>query len=115
LIPGFDGALFSQEWRDALWARFYMAAPRRQRRSVERFHYDGHDQLRRHLQDFIDAYNFGRRLKTLKGLTPYEFICKRWTSEPDLFIIDPIHQILGLNTGSADPAKGTIKARSRGW
>jgi hypothetical protein len=21
----------------------------------------------------------GRRLKTLKGLTPYEFICKRWT------------------------------------
>ncbi len=38
--------------------------------SVKRFHYDGHDQLRRHLQDFIDAYNFGRRLKTLKGLTP---------------------------------------------
>ncbi len=44
--------------------------------TVKRFHYDDHDQLRRHRQDFIDAYNFGRRLKTLKGLTPYEFICK---------------------------------------
>jgi len=31
------------------------------------------------LADFISAYNFGRRLKTLKGLTPYEFICKQWT------------------------------------
>ncbi|EAQ37614.1 integrase, catalytic region [Nitrobacter sp. Nb-311A] len=50
--------------------------------TVKRFHYDSHDQLRRHLQDFIDADNFGRRLKTLKGLTPYEFICKQWTSEP---------------------------------
>jgi transposase InsO family protein len=65
--------------------------------TVKRFHYDDHDQLRRHLHDFIEAYNFGRRLKTLKGLTPYEFICKQWTSEPDRFIIDPIHQMLGLN------------------
>jgi len=65
--------------------------------TVKRFHYDSHDQMRRHLRDFIDAYNFGRRLKTLKGLTPYEFICKRWTSEPDRFIIDPIHQMPGLN------------------
>jgi hypothetical protein len=48
--------------------------------------------LRRHLQDFIDAYPFGRRLKTLKDLTPYEFICKIWISEPDRFIIDPIHR-----------------------
>jgi hypothetical protein len=37
LIPGFDGALFSIEWKDALWARFSTAAPRRQRRSVERY------------------------------------------------------------------------------
>ena len=66
--------------------------------TVKRFHYDDHDQLRRHLQDFIDAYNFGRRLKTLKGLTPYEYICKQWTIEPERFTIDPIHQMPGLNT-----------------
>jgi len=65
--------------------------------TVKRYHYDSHDQLRQHLQDFIDAYNFGRRLKTLKGLTPYEYICKCWTSEPDRFILDPIHQMPGLN------------------
>lgn len=65
--------------------------------TVKRFHYDTHDQLCRHVQDFIEAYNSGRRLKTLKDLTPYEFIYKRWTSEPDRFIIDPIHQMPGLN------------------
>jgi transposase InsO family protein len=66
--------------------------------TVKRFHYEDHEQLRRHLDDFIAAYNFGRRLKTLKGLTPYEFICKCWTSEPDRFAVDPTHQMPGLNT-----------------
>ena len=64
--------------------------------TVKRFHYDDHAQLRRHLVDFMDAYNFGRRLKTLKGLTPYEFICKCWTSEPERFILNPLHQMPGL-------------------
>jgi hypothetical protein len=31
LIPRFDGALFSGEWKDALWDRFFTAAPQRQR------------------------------------------------------------------------------------
>jgi len=66
--------------------------------TVKRFHYDDNDQLRRHLAEFVAAYNFGRRLKTLKGLTPYEFICKRWTSEPDRFILNPLQQMPGLNS-----------------
>ena len=66
--------------------------------TVKRFHYDDHNQLRRHLAHFIDAYNFGRRLKTLRGLTPYGFIVKCWTSEPERFTLDPIHQMPGLNT-----------------
>jgi transposase InsO family protein len=65
--------------------------------TVKRFHYDDHDQLRAHLADFIAAYNFDRRLKTLKGLTPYEFICKCWTKERDRFRLNPIHQMPGLN------------------
>ena len=28
LIPRFDGAILSQEWKEALWARFAMEAPR---------------------------------------------------------------------------------------
>lgn len=66
---------------------------------VERFRYDDRSPLRRHLQGFINACNVGRRLKTLRGLTPCEFLCKRWTSEPELFIIDPTRQMPGLNTG----------------
>ena len=66
--------------------------------TVRRYHYDSHDQLRQHLHDFIDAYNFARRLKALGGLTPYEYCCRCWTSEPDRFIISPIHQMPGLNT-----------------
>ncbi len=65
--------------------------------TVKRFHYETHDQLRSHLADFIGAYNFGRRLKTLKGLTPYEAICKTWTSDPGRFTLDPLHQMAGLN------------------
>jgi hypothetical protein len=50
--------------------------------TVKRFHYDSHDQLRQHLADFVAACNFARRLKTLRGLTPYEAICKAWVDEP---------------------------------
>ena len=38
--------------------------------TVRRYHYDTHAQLRRHLANFVNAYNYARRLKTLKGLTP---------------------------------------------
>jgi transposase InsO family protein len=68
--------------------------------TVRRYHYDSHDQLRQHLSDFVTVYNFARRLKTLKGLTPYEFICKRWTLEPERFRLNPLHQMPGLNTYS---------------
>jgi len=34
----------------------------------------------------------------LRGLTPYEYICKTWTTEPKRFKINPIHQFPGLNT-----------------
>jgi len=69
-----------------------------QEATVQRYHYDSHAQLRTHLVDFLAAYNFAKRLKTLGGLTIYEFICKSWQNEPDRFILDPTHQIPGLNT-----------------
>ncbi len=66
--------------------------------TVKRFHYESHDQLRTHLDAFMAAYNFARRPKTLSGLTPYEYIAEIWTSEANRFIVDPIHQMPGLNT-----------------
>jgi transposase InsO family protein len=65
--------------------------------TVRRYHYDSHEGLRRHLQLFLDAYNYARRLKTLRGLTPYEFICNTWTKEPARFRLDPIHLTPGPN------------------
>jgi hypothetical protein len=65
--------------------------------TVKRFYYDSHDHLRQHLADFVSAYNFGRGLKSLKGLTPYEFVCKCWTKEPGRFTLDPTHQFPVLN------------------
>ena len=66
--------------------------------TVRRFHYGSHEQLRLHLADFLAAYNFGRRLKTLRGLTPFEVICKTWTEEPHRFKSNPLHQSPGPNT-----------------
>ena len=65
--------------------------------TVKRYFYETHEQLRTHLRDFVDAYNFARRLKTLKGLTPYEFVCKAWTSQPQQFKLNPLQQMPGLN------------------
>ncbi len=65
--------------------------------TVKRHFYETHDQLRANLQNFVDAYNFARRLKTLKGLTPYEFVCKAWTSEPQRLKLNPLQQMPGLN------------------
>ena len=66
--------------------------------TVKRYHYDGHDQLRAHIGGFVSAYNYARRLKTLKGLTPYEYICKIWTSEPQRFNVNPNHHTTGPYT-----------------
>jgi hypothetical protein len=65
--------------------------------TVKRFYYEAHDELRVHLADFVTAYNFAKRLKTLKGLTPYEYICKLWTNEPERFTLNPLQQMPGLN------------------
>jgi len=65
--------------------------------TVKRYHYTSHDQLKEHLHTFLMAYNFAKRLKTLKGLTPYEEIIKWWQKEPDRFKLKPLHQTPGLN------------------
>ena len=66
--------------------------------TVQRYHYESHDQLRRHLADFLAAYNFAKRLKTLSGLTPHEYICKTWLEDPSRFRADPIHHTPELYT-----------------
>ena len=65
--------------------------------TVRRFYYDTHESLRTHVATFLDAYNFAKRLKSLRGLTPFERICQLWTEQPERFRLNPIHHMAGLN------------------
>jgi transposase InsO family protein len=65
--------------------------------TVKPYDYQTHQHLKEHLQAFLMAYNFAKRLKTLRGLTPYEYICHCWSKEPERFTMNPYHHTLGLN------------------
>src|SRR5262249_6337484 len=66
--------------------------------TVRRYHYDTHQHLREHREVFLNVYIFAKRLKALKGLTPYEHICIVWAAQPSRFRYDPLHLTSGLNT-----------------
>jgi hypothetical protein len=63
----------------------------------KRYDYETHQPLKDHLYNFLNAYNFAKRLKTLQGLTPDEYIVTCWQKEPERFRSDPCHHTLGLN------------------
>ena len=50
--------------------------------TVYSYFYDTHAQLKEHLEAFVQAHNFARRLKALQGRSPYEFICDQWDKKP---------------------------------
>lgn len=66
--------------------------------TVKRYHYETHEQLKRHLHTFLMAYNLARRLKTLRGLTPYAYVCREWQKAPERFRLNPFYHTVGLNT-----------------
>lgn len=65
--------------------------------TVKKYHYETHEQLKRHLYDFLNAYNFAKRLKAIQGLTPYEYIQKMSILQPNPFAILTNHLTAGLN------------------
>lgn len=66
--------------------------------TVKTFTYATGDKLKSHLHDFLMAYNFAKRLKSLKGKTPWQFIMEQWTISPHYFTINPSQFIAGLNS-----------------
>ena len=65
--------------------------------TVNSFHYASHDELKQHLHAYLMAYNFAKRLKAIKGKTPWQFILNQWTIHPEYFILDPNQFLVGLN------------------
>jgi hypothetical protein len=65
---------------------------------VLRYHYQTTEQLNEHLQAFLLAYHHAKRLKTLRGLTPHEFVCAQHQKNPAIFTRDPTQLTLALYT-----------------
>ena len=65
--------------------------------TVKKYHYISHNKLKEHLHSFLMAYNHAKRLKAIKGKTPYEFIIDVFTKEHKLFRINPYQNNVGLN------------------
>jgi hypothetical protein len=40
---------------------------------------------------FVEAYRYGRRLKSLFGRTLFDFVCRTWAKRHDRFRLDPAH------------------------
>ncbi|CUW42937.1 transposase [Brucella vulpis] len=66
--------------------------------TVKSFHYSSINEMRRHVRDWLTAYNFAKQLKALKFKTPYEAIHELWKSKPEAFIVKPHHHMMGPNT-----------------
>lgn len=66
--------------------------------TVNTFTYASHEELKQHLHAYLMTYNFAKRLKRLKGQTPWQFILQSWTINPQYFIVNPNHFLLGLNS-----------------
>ena len=64
--------------------------------TIRRYHYRNETELNTHLQSFLRAYNGGKRLKKLRGKTPYEFVCAEYAQNPGIFIRSPTHDLPGL-------------------
>jgi hypothetical protein len=64
--------------------------------TVKRFYYETQNDFRQHL-NFVNAYNFARRLKTRKRPTPCEYLCGLWTKEAQRFQLNPTRLTGGPN------------------
>ena len=65
--------------------------------TVKSFYYSTHAQLKEHLHAYLMAYNFAKRLKSIKSKTPWQFILNQWTNHPQYFILNPNLFSVGLN------------------
>ena len=59
--------------------------------TVKSFFYASHEQLQKHLAAYLMAYNLAKRLKALKGRTPWQFIQAQWAKDPTVFHSETRH------------------------
>lgn len=65
--------------------------------TIKAYEYEGLEQLREHVQAFVQSYNFGKYLKALRWKTPFRAICEAWEKDPSRFRLHSHHLTVGLN------------------
>jgi transposase InsO family protein len=83
--------------------------------TVRTYDDETHDHLKEHVYAFLMAYHFATRLKTLTGLTPYEYICPYWQKDPERWTMKPCHHTLGLNMYSPGKPIGSRRGLRHRW
>ncbi|QNQ63379.1 IS481 family transposase [Brucella sp. 6810] len=65
--------------------------------TIRSFHYASITDLRRHVRDWLLAYNYAKQLKALRFKTPFEAIHHLNERKPEIFKRKPNHHMLGPN------------------
>ena len=63
--------------------------------TIKKYHYKDHDRLKKHLNNFIMAYNYAQPLGALKGLCPFEEILRYSRLQPEKYKINPTYLSAG--------------------
>jgi transposase-like protein len=66
--------------------------------TTRKYKYDSIKSLKSHLNDFLMIYNFQRKLKSLKYISPYDKMIEEWNKNPKCFNKNPYHYTVGLNS-----------------
>ena len=74
--------------------------------TTKRYFYDTPEQFKKHLQDYLFAYNYAKKLKALKFITPYEKIISEYQKQPEIFNKNPYHNLKELNRASSLKFRG---------
>jgi transposase-like protein len=65
--------------------------------TIKTYEYEGLEQLREHVQAFVQSYNFGKHLKAFRWNTPFRAMCEAWEKDPSRFRLHPHYLTVGLN------------------
>lgn len=65
--------------------------------TIKAYEYQGVEQLREHVQAFVQSYNFGKHLRALRWKTPFRAICEAWAKDPSRFRFHLHHPTIGLD------------------
>jgi transposase InsO family protein len=66
--------------------------------TVKKYHYDSESQFKQHLYDFLNVYNFAKKLKSLKFKSPWDFIVDYYKKNATIFTNNPHNYSMGLNS-----------------